>query len=55
MNESVLQALMRLFAIVASVNEEGSARNERDVMVEFLQRQFSREFVDEYLEYFDQR
>ena len=45
---------MRLFAIVASVNEEGSARNERDVMVEFLQRQFSREFVDEYLEYFDQ-
>ena len=46
MNESVLQALMRLFAMVASVDEEGYAHNERDVVVEYLQRQFSNELVN---------
>jgi ABC transport system ATP-binding/permease protein len=54
MNESVLQALMRLFAIVANVNDEGFARNERDVVVEYLQRQFSNELVEQYLLFFDQ-
>ena len=54
MEDSVLQALMRLFAIVASVNEEGSARNERNVLIEYLQRQFSHELVDKYLDHFDQ-
>lgn len=54
MNESVLKALMRLFAMVASVNEEGQARNERDVVVEYLQRQFSKELVEQYLGYFDE-
>lgn len=54
MNESVLQALMRLFAMVASVNEEGHARNDRDVVVEYLQHQFSNELVDKYLRLFDE-
>jgi len=54
MDESVLQALMRLFAMVASVNEEGYARNERDVLIEYLQRQFSDELVAKYLDLFDQ-
>jgi len=54
MNESVLQALMRLFAMVASVDEEGYAHNERDVVVEYLQRQFSNELVNRYLDFFDQ-
>ncbi len=54
MDESVLQALMRLFAIVASVSDEGFATNERDVLVEYLQRQFSAEFIERYLNYFDQ-
>jgi ABC transport system ATP-binding/permease protein len=53
MNESVLKALMRLFAIVASVTDEGQARNERDVVVEYLQRQFSKELVEQYLGFFD--
>jgi ABC-type multidrug transport system ATPase subunit len=53
MNESVLEALMRLFAMVANVNEEGFARNERDVVSEYLQRQFSNELVDKYLAFFD--
>ena len=54
MDESVLQALMRLFAVVASVSEEGYATNEKDVLVEFLQRQFSTELVDKYISFFDQ-
>ncbi|MBN1951243.1 MAG: ATP-binding cassette domain-containing protein [Bacteroidales bacterium] len=54
MNEAVLQALMRLFALVASVNEEGHAYNERNVLVEYLQRQFSDELVNRYLEIYDQ-
>jgi ABC-type multidrug transport system ATPase subunit len=53
MDESVLQALMRLFAMVASVSEEGYTRNERDVLVEYLQRQFSDELVRKYLDFFD--
>ncbi len=44
---------MRLFAMVANVNEEGFARNERDVVSEYLQRQFSNELVDKYLIFFD--
>ncbi len=54
MDESVLQALMRLFALVANVSEEGYATNERDVLVEYLQRQFSAELVERYLDFFDQ-
>lgn len=53
MNESVLKALMRLFALVANVNEEGQASNERDIVIEFLQQQFSNELVNIYIEYFD--
>ncbi len=54
MDESVLQALMRLFAVVASVSEEGYATNERDVLVEYLRRQFNHTLVEKYLNFFDQ-
>ncbi|MBN2487291.1 MAG: ATP-binding cassette domain-containing protein [Bacteroidales bacterium] len=54
MNESILQALMRLFALVAYVNEKGQAGIERDVVYEYLQRQFSSELVEKYLQIFDQ-
>ncbi len=53
MNESILKALMKLFAIVANVTEEGRARNERDVVYEYLNRQFSNELVNRYMDYFD--
>jgi len=53
MNETVLKALMKLFAIVADVNREGFSGNEKDVISEYLQRQFSREHVQEYLNYFE--
>lgn len=45
---------MKLFAIVADVNREGFSGNERDVIAEYLQRQFSREHVKEYLQYFEE-
>lgn len=53
MNESILQALMRLFALVAYVNEKGQPSIERDVVYEYLQRQFSTELVNKYLRIFD--
>ncbi|MBN2348719.1 MAG: ATP-binding cassette domain-containing protein [Bacteroidales bacterium] len=53
MNESILEALMRLFAIVADVSEEGTSKNERDVVIEYLSRQFSNELVDKYMGFFD--
>ncbi|MBN2215265.1 MAG: ATP-binding cassette domain-containing protein [Bacteroidales bacterium] len=55
MNESIVKALMKLFALVANVNEEGQASNERDIVIEFLQQQFSTELVNVYIEYFDRQ
>ncbi|MBN2612113.1 MAG: ATP-binding cassette domain-containing protein [Bacteroidales bacterium] len=53
MNESVLKALMRLFALVANVDADEQTSNERDIIIEFLQQQFSNELVKIYIEYFD--
>ena len=53
MNESVLKALMKLFAILANVDEEGQTRNDRTIVYEYLHRQFSNELVTKYLLYFD--
>lgn len=55
MNESILKALMRLFAIVADVNKEGHSGNERDIVMDYLERQYSHEIVQKYIEYFDQQ
>jgi ABC transport system ATP-binding/permease protein len=53
MNESILKALMRLFAIVAEVNKEGHSGNERGIVVDYLDRQYSHEIVQKYIEFFD--
>jgi ABC transport system ATP-binding/permease protein len=53
MNESILQALMRLFALVAYVNEKGQPNIEREVVQEYLQRQFTSVLVEKYLYAFD--
>lgn len=55
MNESILKALMRLFAIVANVNKDGYSDNERSIIRDYLDRQYSNEIVQKYLEYFDQQ
>jgi len=34
MNESILKALMHLFAIVADVNKEGHSGNEREIVMD---------------------
>lgn len=44
---------MRLFGLVAYVNEQGQPNIERDVVYEYLQRQFNNELVDKYLGVFD--
>ena len=53
MNESIIQALMRLFALVAFVNEKGQPSIERNVVQEYLQRQFASALVEQYLYAFD--
>ena len=53
MNESILQALMRLFALVAFVNDKGQPSIEREVVQEYLQRQFESALVEKYLYAFD--
>jgi len=53
MNESILRALMRLFAIVANVNKEGVSTKARDVVKSYLGLQLSASLVQEYLQLFD--
>src|ERR1035437_208069 len=55
MNESILKALMHLFAIVADVNKDGHSGNERSIVMDYLDRQYSHEIVKKYIEYFDQQ
>ena len=55
MHESIVKALMKLFALVANVNEDGQASSERDIVIEFLQQQFSTELVNVYIAYFDRQ
>lgn len=54
MNENVLKALMRLFAIIADVNQEGFSGNEREIVMEYLQRQFSSDHINNYIRYYDE-
>ena len=53
MNESILQALMRLFALVAYVDKKGQPSIEREVVQEYLQRQFASALVEKYLVAFE--
>lgn len=53
MNESILKALMRLFAIIANVNAEGISDKSRSIVESYLTLQLSQDQVNEYLELFD--
>lgn len=55
MNESILKALIRLFAIVADVNRYGQSGNERSIVKDYLDRQYSHEIVNKYIDYFDEQ
>ncbi len=53
MNENILKALMRLFAIVANVDEHGLSPFSRKIVENYLQLHLSQDKVQEYLELFD--
>lgn len=53
MSEEILKALMELFALVAK-QDGGILKSERDYVWGFLNKQLTREAVDEYMALFDQ-
>lgn len=53
MNESLLKALMQLFAIIVDEQKKGFETAARDVVKDWLQKQFSKEWTDKYLKDFD--
>ena len=53
MNESILKALMRLFAIIANVNIDGEKKSDRQVVEAYLLMHLNMELVQEYLKLFD--
>jgi ABC-type multidrug transport system ATPase subunit len=54
MSESVLKALMQLFAIIAHVNKDGVSTKSRSIVESYLKLQLSQTQVEEYLAVFDQ-
>ncbi|PKP11813.1 MAG: ABC transporter [Bacteroidetes bacterium HGW-Bacteroidetes-4] len=52
MSESVLKALMQLFAIIAHVNKDGVSTKSRSIVESYLKMQLSQTQVEEYLELF---
>ena len=54
MNESMLNSLMRLFAIMVSINREVVHVLARDFVETFLIQQFSQKLADKYLVIFDE-
>ncbi|MFA6401458.1 MAG: ATP-binding cassette domain-containing protein [Salinivirgaceae bacterium] len=54
MSESILKALMQLFAIIAHVNKDGVSDKSRSIVESYLKLQLSMAQVKEYLELFDE-
>jgi hypothetical protein len=52
MSEEILKALMELFALIVK-QDAGMLLNEREYVADFLNKQLSKEAVNEYLELFD--
>lgn len=55
MSETILRALMRLFAIIADVDndsESGISEKGREVVASYLKQQLSQELVEQYLSLF---
>jgi len=53
MNKSILEALMRLFAIIADTGKEELSGRARAIVSSYLKRQFSQDLVSRYLIVFD--
>ena len=54
MTESMLQNLMKLFAIIASINRETVSVLSRSFVDSFLSEQFSPNLVKKYIQIFDE-
>ncbi len=54
MSESILKALMSLFAIIANVDKDGVSAQSRSIVESYLKLQLSQVQVDEYLAIFDE-
>lgn len=54
MSESILKALMRLFAIIADVDEKGVSVKSRKIVEAYLRQHLTTELVQEYLSLFDE-
>jgi len=54
MNESILKALMKLFAIVANVDQNNVSQTAREVVKSYLSLQLNASLVEKYLTLFDE-
>ncbi len=54
MNESILKALMSLFAIIANVDEDGHSPKARKVVESYLDLHLNRKSVEDFLTLFDE-
>jgi len=55
MNESILKALIHLFAMVSDSENGNISGNERTIVMDYLDLQYSHELVLTYIDYFDQQ
>ncbi len=53
MNQQILEALMRLFAIIATANKEGVSKNARIIVTNYLAVLLSKADADQYITIFD--
>ncbi|MBN2669508.1 MAG: ATP-binding cassette domain-containing protein [Bacteroidales bacterium] len=54
MSESILKALVQLFALIAHFDHEGVTGSARDIVASFLKNQFGQALTDEYMVLFDE-
>ena len=54
MNESILKALLKLFAIIANVKDEQVSHSARNMVEAYLIQQLNKRLVNEYLILFDE-
>ncbi len=54
MNESILKALMRLFAIIANVDKDGVSQSARTIVESYLSLMLNKKHVNDYLGLFDE-
>ncbi|PLX05143.1 MAG: ABC transporter [Marinilabiliales bacterium] len=54
MSESILKALMRLFAIIANFDKDDESSSGKKIVGDYLKQQLNQELVDEYLGLFEE-